>query len=113
MNGVPIPHLGRDFADARRVALGRAQLAGLTGPQCDDLDEALLDLERDMRLTENIVARLARQGVPVSQLLGLHQKASLIGELRECRPGVQEILGVHLARRMAAGDWRIAGGPTD
>lgn len=101
-------HLSQEFSEARRVALDRAQLAGLTGAQCDDLDWGLLDLVQEYALTEGIVARLVRQGVPVSQLLGLRPGQCLLSLLRHSGPLGRQALARHLARRMAAGDWRIA-----
>lgn len=105
-----VPNPAHVFYAATEAARNRAQLAGLSGGQRNDLDRAMLDLANRQRLSENIVAQLARQGVPVSQLLGLRPKESLIGELRECGPRAQETLGFQLARRMAAGGWQIASG---
>lgn len=110
MNWVPTPYPGRVFAAARHAAIDRANRANLSGRQIEDLEKALLDLERDVRLTEGIVARLARQGVPVSQLLRVSPRTSLIGDLRKQEPGMPQSLGIQLARRMAAGGWQIAPG---
>lgn len=100
--------IGLVFSEARRAALDRAQLAGLTGAQCDDLDWGLLDLTQEYALTEGIAARLVRQGVPVSQLLGLRPGQCLLSLLRHSGPLGRQTLARQLARRMAAGDWRIA-----
>lgn len=103
-------HLSQDFSEARRVALDRAQLAGLTGAQCDDLDWGLLDLIQEYALTEGIAARLVRQGVPVSQLLRLRPGQCLLPLLRRSGPFGRQTLARQLARRMAAGGWQIASG---
>lgn len=102
------PRLSQVFSEARRVALDRAQLAGLTGAQCDDLDWVLLELIQEYALTEGIAARLVRQGVPVSQLLGLHPGPRLLSLLRHVGPLGRQTLARRLAWHMAAGDWRIA-----
>lgn len=101
------PNPSHVFAAARAAAVRIAVAARLDPAQLTDLERTMLDFEATRKLDQVMVARMARQGVPVSQLLGC-RGSRLLGALRAGTP--TRPLAQSLASALASGSWTISGG---
>lgn len=102
-----LPSPSHVFAAAREATVRIAVAAHLGPAQLADLERTMLDFEAARKLDEVMVARMARQGVPVSRLLGCPGQ-QLLAALQAGTP--TRTLAQSLAFALASGSWTISRG---